>query len=80
MTKCLLDRHRDLRSTEDLHKRTDMAHKVSARGARGAVSISWYRGEHAGRWNAIQELKKLGHLRISEKLRKHYGLNEEGNL
>lgn len=55
------------------------ARTVRAAGRTQGVGVPWYRGCQAGQVDAIITLRELGHPRIAEKLRKHWGMNEDGN-
>jgi hypothetical protein len=42
--------------------------------------VGWYRGQHAGQIDAIVTLHDMGLHRVAERLRKRYGMDEEGNI
>ncbi len=43
----------------------------------GEIELSWHRGRHRGRVDAIEALEKIGHTRIAKKLLKKYGISDE---
>ena len=49
-------------------------------GQREGKALAWYRGEQAGRFDAVLSLQELGHPRIADKLRRHYRMDAEGSV
>jgi hypothetical protein len=69
-----------MRAVADIGESNRQLGRRVVNATQGAASLGWYRGRQEGWWESYKALKKMGYTRAAERLRDHFGMDQNGDI